>query len=94
MLVAVNLTRKEDGTRAGVTVRGVEPSGAPCGRRFELVEGRMFQPGLREMIVGQRRARGVSRASRSATESALRDSEWTVVGVFDERRRRERVAAA
>ena len=53
MLVAVNLMRKKDGARAGLTVRGVEPTAAAVRPEIQLIEGRMFQPGLREMIVGK-----------------------------------------
>jgi putative ABC transport system permease protein len=82
MLVAVNLLRKENGTRAGLTVRGVGPEVLVVRPELKLVQGRMFRPGLREVIVGrsaQQEFQGVDIGSRVA----LRDSQWTVVGVFE-----------
>lgn len=82
MLVAVNLLRKENGTRAGLPVRGIGPEALAVRPELKLVEGRMFEPGLREMIVGrsaQREFQGLAIGSRVA----LRNSEWTIVGVFE-----------
>jgi putative ABC transport system permease protein len=81
MIVNVTLSRKEDGTRAGLTVRGVEPQATAVRSEIELVEGRMFQPGLREMVVGKG-ARAEFQGVEIGDRVALRDSEWTVVGVF------------
>ncbi len=81
MLAAVNLLRKEDGTRAGITVRGVSTEHVAVRPEIKIVEGRMFQPGLREMIVGrstQAEFQGLEIGSRVG----LRDSEWTIVGTF------------
>ena len=81
-VAAVNLFRKEDGARAGLSVRGVDPAITAVRREIKIVDGRLFTPGLRELIVG-----------RSALEEfkdvgvgdavALRDGRWTVVGVFE-----------
>ena len=54
------------------------------------MEGRRFERGVREVIVGRKAAQqfaGLGVGSRIA----FRDSDWTVVGIFDERRRRPRV---
>jgi len=81
-VAAVNLYRKEDGARAGLGVRGVDPAFLAVRPEIKIVEGRSFTPGLRELIVG-----------RSALEEfkdvgigdgvQLRDGRWTVVGVFE-----------
>lgn len=81
MLTAVNMVRKEDGTAAGVTVRGMEPAGTGVRPEMKLVEGRMFRPGLREMIVG-RGAHEEFRGLEIGDRVGLRDSQWTIVGVF------------
>ena len=81
MLTAVNMVRKEDGTAAGVTVRGMEPAGSIVRPEIQLVDGRMFRPGLREMIVG-RGAQAEFRGLEIGDNVGLRDSQWTVVGVF------------
>jgi putative ABC transport system permease protein len=81
MLSAVNMTRKEDGTNAGVTVRGVEAAATAVRPEIQLVEGRMFRPGLREMIVG-RGAQTEFEGLAVGDKVALRDSVWTIVGTF------------
>jgi putative ABC transport system permease protein len=75
------MVRKEDGTAAGVTVRGMEPPGAAVRPEIRLVEGRMFRPGIREVIVG-RGAQTEFRGLEIGDRVGLRDSQWTVVGVF------------
>jgi putative ABC transport system permease protein len=81
-ITAINLLRKEDGNRTGVSVRGVEPAAAAVRPEVKIVAGRMFEPGLRELIVG-RGARAEIRGVEIGDEVALRDSRWTVVGVFE-----------
>jgi putative ABC transport system permease protein len=82
MLIAVSMERKVDGTKAGVTVRGIEPASATVRPEVRLVEGRMFRPGLREAIVG-RGASGEFRRLGIGDQVPLRDSQWTIVGVFE-----------
>lgn len=84
MVAAVNLLRKADGTRAGVTVRGIERAAFAVRPELELVDGRMFEPGLREMIVG-RGAHAEFEGIDIGGRIGLRDSQWIVVGVFASR---------
>jgi putative ABC transport system permease protein len=82
MLASVNLIRSEDGVQAAVGVRGVEPTSTTIRPEVKIIDGRMFRPGLREMIVG----RGANHEFRSlglGDHVGLRDSVWTVVGVFE-----------
>jgi putative ABC transport system permease protein len=81
MVAAVNLLRKADGTRAGVTVRGIERAAFAVRPELELIDGRMFEPGLREMIVG-RGAHAEFEGIDIGGRIGLRDSQWIVVGVF------------
>lgn len=80
MLVSANFNRRSNGSLAPLVVRGVsELHGVRP--EIQLVEGRLFSPGLREVIVGrnaQREFAGLEIGDRLA----LRDSEWTVVGVY------------
>jgi len=81
-IVPINLTRKEDGALAALVVRGVSPQSFEVRPEIRLVAGRMFTPGLREVIVGrnaQLQIAGVELGDRVA----LRDSEWAVVGVYE-----------
>jgi len=81
MFLSVNLLRKEDGARAGIIVRGVGPEGLAIRPELNLTEGRMFQPGLRELIAG-RAAQMEFQGLDLGDEVMLRDGPWTVVGTF------------
>jgi putative ABC transport system permease protein len=81
-VTAINLLRREDGTRAGISIRGIEPAATAVRPEIKIVAGRGFTPGLRELIVG----RGVAAEFQGVgigDEVALRDSRWTVVGMFE-----------
>jgi putative ABC transport system permease protein len=81
MLAVVNLSRKFDGALAGVMVRGVSPPPAAVRPEIQLEEGRLFTPGLRELIVGrvlQQQFKGLSIGERVA----LTGGEWTIVGAY------------
>jgi putative ABC transport system permease protein len=81
-VTAVNLLRKETGSRTGVAVRGVEPAAMTVRPEIGIIEGRAFTPGLRELLVG-RGAFDEFRGVALGDEVELRDSRWTVVGVFE-----------
>src|SRR5688572_9058962 len=81
-VAAVNLIRKEDGARAGLAVRGVDPAIMAVRPEIKIVSGRSFTPGLRELIVG-RSALGEFQNVAIGDEVLLRDGRWTVVGVFE-----------
>ncbi len=74
--------RTRDGGRENVLVRGVEPAAFEVHRGVRLVEGRMFQPKLGEVVIG----RGVAlrhQGARVGGRLAFGRRTWTVVGVFD-----------
>lgn len=82
VVVIVNLPTRADGADSNVTLRGVGPQAGELRPELKLVEGRMFQPAVRELIVGraaQKQFAGLDLGSRIA----FRDSDWTVVGVFE-----------
>jgi putative ABC transport system permease protein len=82
MIVIAELFRTGEQTGSNITVRGVEPAAFALRPQLRIVEGRMFEPGLRELIVG----RGVAGqfAGVGIGESLrMRGSDWTVVGVFE-----------
>jgi len=79
--VMVDLPRKGGTDSNNVPFRGVQPAAFDIRDELALVEGRRFQRGVREVIVGRKASRqfaGLEVGSRIA----FRDSEWTVVGVF------------
>ncbi|GGF21155.1 membrane protein [Aliidongia dinghuensis] len=81
-LVIVDLPQKGTDSGVNVTLRGIGPQGLATRPEIHLVAGRMFQPAVRELIVGtaaQAQFKGLDLGSHIA----FRDSDWTVVGVFE-----------
>jgi putative ABC transport system permease protein len=83
MLVITELFKKgETVNGSNITLRGVEPASFALRPELKIVEGRPFQPGLRELLVG----RGVARQFEGAEVGKvlhMRGSDWKVVGVFE-----------
>ncbi len=83
VMVIAELVRKGDAkSGANITVRGIENAGFALRPQLKIVEGRKFQPGLRELIVG----RGVTKQFQGAALGQtvrMRAADWTVVGVFE-----------
>jgi putative ABC transport system permease protein len=78
----VNLPLKATGTDANVVLRGVGPKVFALRPEIRIIEGRSFRPAVRELIVGksaQMQFKGIEVGSRIG----FRDSEWTVVGVYE-----------
>ena len=83
MIVITELLRKGDTKNgANVTLRGVERDAFALRPQLHIVEGRTFQPGLRELLAG----RGVTRQFEGVQLGKvlrMRGSEWKVVGIFE-----------
>ena len=82
MIVIAELIKTGEKTGSNITVRGVEPAAFTLRPQLKIVEGRAFQPGLRELIVG----RGVAQqfeGARLGETLRMRGSDWTVVGIFE-----------
>ncbi len=74
--------RTRDGGRENVLVRGIEPTAFAVHPEVRVVEGRMFQPKLGEVLIG----RGVSLRHEGAHVGgrlSFGRRTWTVVGVID-----------
>jgi putative ABC transport system permease protein len=83
VMVIAELIRKDDVKNgANITLRGVEPAAFVLRPQFKIVEGRKFNPGLRELIVGRNVQRQFKGAQLGNTVR-MRASDWTVVGVFE-----------
>ena len=67
---------------ANVPMRGIEPTGIPLREEFSIVEGRMFQFGTSEVIVG-RGARGQFVGTEVGNTIVSGQNRWQVVGVFE-----------
>jgi putative ABC transport system permease protein len=81
-VVIVSLPQKKDNADANVTLRGVSANAMKLRPEVHLIAGRMFHPAVRELIVGKSAVaqfKGLELGSRIA----FRDSEWTVVGIFE-----------
>jgi putative ABC transport system permease protein len=76
------LPKAETNKLGTVTFRGVSAKSFATRPEIRIIEGRMFRPGVRELIVGkaaQARFKGLQVGNRITSN----DSEWTVVGVFE-----------
>ena len=73
------------GTDANVQVRGVSKNVLEIRRQIRIVQGRMFTPGLAEVVVGRNANISYSGLTIGNTIS-LGSVRWKVVGVFDSRR--------
>jgi putative ABC transport system permease protein len=82
LVVVADLPRKGDGEPANVPFRGVQPTAFQVRQEFRLVEGRVFAPGVREVIVGRKAALQFAGLTVGA-RIAFRDSDWVVTGIFE-----------
>jgi putative ABC transport system permease protein len=83
LYVLVDLPMRATGTAANVPFRGVGPNATAVRDRFRIVEGRMFTPGLYEVVIG----RGVAsqfRGLKVGEPVRFGSLEWRVVGLFDD----------
>jgi putative ABC transport system permease protein len=82
LFVIVDLPKRTTNTTANVSLRGVGPNAFAVRPNVRIVEGRRFETGRNELIVGRGAA---EQFSGLALGSALKfgQSTWTVVGVFD-----------
>ncbi|MBZ5638543.1 MAG: ABC transporter permease [Acidobacteriia bacterium] len=82
LFVVVDLPKRSTGTVANVPLRGVQPAAFAVRNEVRLVEGRGFEPGKNEIVVGRAAAKQFSGLSLG---SRLRwgENAWTVVGIFD-----------
>lgn len=81
IVTVVNIPKVDTGTDANVTLRGVSLSVGQVRPELKIVEGRMFRPAVRELIVGVGAARQF-RGLAVGQVVKLRNSEWTVTGHF------------
>jgi putative ABC transport system permease protein len=83
LLVIAELYKKgETVNGSNITVRGVEPAAFALRPKLRIADGRIFKPGLRELVVG----RGVTKQFEGVEVGKsirMRGSEWKVVGIFE-----------
>lgn len=84
LFVIVNLPKRSTGTDANVPMRGVEQAAFAVRDSLRIVEGRRFEWGRNEVIVG-RGARAEFRGLDLGSELTFGQNKWKVVGVFEEK---------
>ena len=70
------------GTDANVEVRGVSKNVLEIRKNIKIVEGRMFTPGLTELVVGKNATVSYAGLTLGNTIS-LGSMRWKIVGIFD-----------
>jgi putative ABC transport system permease protein len=82
LFVIVDLPKKSTGTPANVPIRGVQPEAVATRDALRVVEGRMFEFGRNEVIVG-RAAQGQFAGLGVGSELAAGGNAWQIVGAFE-----------
>jgi len=82
LFVIINLPMRTTGTDANVPLRGVQAPAMTVRDSFKLIEGRMFEWGLNEVIVGKG-ARQQFAGLEIGSSIEVGQEEWPVVGVFE-----------
>lgn len=80
-----SIPRLNDGSMANVALRGVDPVAFDVHRMLRITEGRRFEPGAQELIVGKaatERYRDLKLGSKIMLGRAS-NREFTIVGVFE-----------
>lgn len=82
VVILITLPKRDTGTATNVTTRGVGSAAFALRPQLRITGGRMFRPGVSEVIVG---ASIAERFEGAALGSAMRfgGREWRVVGVFE-----------
>jgi putative ABC transport system permease protein len=82
LFVIINLPMKSTGTDANVPLRGVQAQAISVRDNFRLVDGRMFEWGLNELVVGTGAQQQFTGLEVGSTIEVNRE-QWTIVGIFD-----------
>ncbi len=81
LFVIINLPKRSTGTDANVPLRGVEPAAFQVHNRVKIIEGRTFDWGKDEVIVGRGAAQEFSGLDVGSKIQVGR-YQWPVVGMF------------
>jgi putative ABC transport system permease protein len=81
LFVIINLPKRSTGTDANVPLRGVEDEAFKVRDSLKMVEGRRFEPGKDEVIVGTGAARQFA-GLEVGNKIKVGRYEWPVVGIF------------
>ncbi|MBI3805183.1 MAG: ABC transporter permease [Nitrospirae bacterium] len=82
VVVLINLLKRGTNKPSHIEIRGVAPESLSMRTQVKLVEGRLWRPGLSEVVVGRAVAgRFQGLALGETVRFGMRD--WTVVGIFE-----------
>jgi putative ABC transport system permease protein len=81
-IVVINLPSVDNPDGSNVTLRGLSPMGLEMREGIKLTQGRWFEPGKREVVVGKSIAARFP-AARMGHKLAFGKGEWEVVGIMD-----------
>jgi ABC-type antimicrobial peptide transport system permease subunit len=82
IVIAFKIPKKNDPKGSNVVVRGVTQNAFAVRPKVRLIQGRMFRPGLNEVIVA-RRVRDRFTNTDVGDSFRFGPQQWNVVGVFD-----------
>jgi putative ABC transport system permease protein len=82
LYVVVDIRKKSTNEDANVPLRGVQAGAMDVRRNVSIAEGRMFEEGRNELIVG-RAAQAQFAGLEVGNNMRFGQTDWTVVGVFD-----------
>lgn len=80
-VVLVNLPRRDGSGVANVVIRGTGPLGLGMRPQVQILDGRLFQSGQAEVVIGEALTRG-KLGLRIGDEIHMAQRPWRVVGVF------------
>lgn len=78
----VNMVTRSDGTDANAQLRGVGDAAWTLRPQVKLIQGRRFNPGMRELVVGKRTQEQYVGLDLGK-QIELANQQWTIVGVFE-----------
>ncbi|MBE2212808.1 MAG: ABC transporter permease, partial [Opitutaceae bacterium] len=81
LFVIINLPKRSSGTDANVPLRGVESAAYAVRGKVKILQGRAFEPGRNELIVGVGAARAFAGLDLGRT-IRIGVNQWEIVGLF------------
>jgi putative ABC transport system permease protein len=82
LFVIVDVPMRNKDANANAPLRGVEPMAFSVRKHFNIIEGRNFEPGKNELIVGRGAQKQFANLSVGSVVK-FGQTEWNVVGVFE-----------
>lgn len=82
LVTVIVIEGPENTSGINISMRGLTTAGVAMRETIKVTEGRMFQPGKREIVVGKGVAKRYS-AARLGSKIDLGRGQWEVVGIMD-----------